>query len=124
MRSQERWTRCSRAGSRLASSSSSPGPGDPGIRGRRPARARTRAGRRRPLGGSEAPGARGPGTNLCPGTGDRTEGSRMTLTEPRQTLSGVELAELDAWWRAANYLSVGQIYLLGDPLLRRPLTRD
>lgn len=32
-----------------------------------------------------------------------------------------ELAQLDAWWRAANYLSVGQIYLLANPLLREPL---
>jgi xylulose-5-phosphate/fructose-6-phosphate phosphoketolase len=30
-------------------------------------------------------------------------------------------APLDAWWRAANYLSVGQIYLLANPLLREPL---
>ena len=30
-------------------------------------------------------------------------------------------ARLDAWWRAANYLSVGQIYLLDNPLLREPL---
>ena len=28
---------------------------------------------------------------------------------------------LDRWWRAANYLSVGQIYLMGNPLLREPL---
>ncbi|WP_420363520.1 phosphoketolase family protein [Curtobacterium aetherium] len=28
---------------------------------------------------------------------------------------------IDAWWRAANYLTVGQIYLLDDPLLQRPL---
>lgn len=35
-----------------------------------------------------------------------------------------ELDQLDAWWRAANYLSVGQIYLLDNPLLRRPLSRD
>ena len=34
------------------------------------------------------------------------------------------LAALDKWWRAANYLSVGQIYLLNNPLLRRPLERD
>lgn len=34
------------------------------------------------------------------------------------------LARIDKWWRAANYLSVGQIYLLDNPLLRRPLTRD
>jgi xylulose-5-phosphate/fructose-6-phosphate phosphoketolase len=32
-----------------------------------------------------------------------------------------ELAAIDAWWRAANYLSVGQIYLLDNPLLREPL---
>ena len=32
-----------------------------------------------------------------------------------------ELHGLDAWWRAANYLSVGQIYLLDNPLLREPL---
>ena len=32
-------------------------------------------------------------------------------------------ALLDAWWRAANYLSVGQIYLLDNPLLREPLER-
>src|SRR5690349_13681378 len=34
------------------------------------------------------------------------------------------LQQLDTWWRAANYLSIGQIYLLDNPLLRRPLTRD
>src|SRR4051812_48071789 len=35
-----------------------------------------------------------------------------------------ELRLLDAYWRAANYLSVGQIYLLGNPLLRDPLRRE
>ncbi|MDZ7652467.1 MAG: hypothetical protein U5L03_07960 [Burkholderiaceae bacterium] len=35
-----------------------------------------------------------------------------------------ELRRLDAYWRAANYLSVGQIYLLDNPLLREPLTLD
>ena len=39
-------------------------------------------------------------------------------------LSERELRALDAYWRAANYLSVGQIYLLDNPLLRRPLTRQ
>src|SRR5262245_37824691 len=39
-------------------------------------------------------------------------------------LSPDELSGIDAWWRAANYLSVGQIYLLGDPLLREPLHPD
>ena len=33
-----------------------------------------------------------------------------------------QLTRLDAYWRAANYLSVGQIYLLDNPLLREPLT--
>ena len=36
-------------------------------------------------------------------------------------LSNEELRLMDAWWRAANYLSVGQIYLLDNPLLREPL---
>src|SRR5438445_9449246 len=36
-------------------------------------------------------------------------------------LSEQELSHLDAYWRAANYLSVGQIYLLDNPLLREPL---
>jgi xylulose-5-phosphate/fructose-6-phosphate phosphoketolase len=36
-------------------------------------------------------------------------------------LSGAELHDLHAYWRAANYLSVGQIYLLDNPLLREPL---
>ncbi len=35
-----------------------------------------------------------------------------------------DLTLLDAWWRAANYLSVGQIYLLDNPLLAEPLTSD
>jgi xylulose-5-phosphate/fructose-6-phosphate phosphoketolase len=37
------------------------------------------------------------------------------------TLDSDLLRRLDAWWRAANYLSVGQIYLLDNPLLRQPL---
>ncbi len=35
-----------------------------------------------------------------------------------------EFVALDAWWRAANYLSVGQIYLKDNPLLREPLTLE
>jgi xylulose-5-phosphate/fructose-6-phosphate phosphoketolase len=38
-----------------------------------------------------------------------------------QPLSPVQFELMDAWWRAANYLSVGQIYLLDNPLLQRPL---
>ena len=36
-------------------------------------------------------------------------------------LSDAALKNLDAWWRAANYLSAGQLYLLDNPLLREPL---
>lgn len=35
-----------------------------------------------------------------------------------------EITKIDAYWRAANYLSVGQIYLLDNPLLKKPLTLD
>ena len=51
-----------------------------------------------------------------------------TMTEPRTTedatLSASELRVIDAYWRAANYLSVGQIYLLDNPLLRHPLSLE
>ncbi|HEY8557052.1 MAG TPA: phosphoketolase, partial [Actinomycetes bacterium] len=43
------------------------------------------------------------------------------LPASQRPLSPDELARIDAWWRAANYLSVGQIYLLDNPLLREPL---
>src|SRR6267142_1375490 len=39
-------------------------------------------------------------------------------------LSHAELQVMDAWWRAANYLSVGQIYLLDNPMLKEPLTLE
>ena len=38
-------------------------------------------------------------------------------------LSDRMLSQMDAYWRASNYLSVGQIYLLGNPLLKEPLKR-
>jgi xylulose-5-phosphate/fructose-6-phosphate phosphoketolase len=38
-----------------------------------------------------------------------------------QTLPAEKLRLIDAYWRAANYLSVGQVYLLDNPLLRKPL---
>ena len=40
------------------------------------------------------------------------------------TLDAAELARMDAYWRAANYLSVGQIYLKANPLLREPLALE
>jgi xylulose-5-phosphate/fructose-6-phosphate phosphoketolase len=48
-------------------------------------------------------------------------GVTTTATVPQNPLSAGELQALNAWWRAANYLSVGQIYLLDNPLLREPL---
>ena len=35
--------------------------------------------------------------------------------------ASINYARLDAYWRASNYLSVGQIYLMDNPLLREPL---
>ncbi len=54
---------------------------------------------------------------------DRNQTAAWPFAERRELPSST-LEELDAWWRAANYLSVGQIYLLDNPLLREPLTRD
>jgi xylulose-5-phosphate/fructose-6-phosphate phosphoketolase len=41
-----------------------------------------------------------------------------------KVLSKSEAALLDAYWRAANYLSVGQIYLYDNPLPKQALTKD
>ena len=51
-------------------------------------------------------------------TGD---GSKAATAGP---LSAEELRKMDAYWRASNYLSVGQIYLLDNPLLKEPLRRE
>ncbi len=50
----------------------------------------------------------------------------MTIDEQTDPLplSDDDVARLDAYWRAANYLSVGQIYLLDNPLLREPLALE
>jgi xylulose-5-phosphate/fructose-6-phosphate phosphoketolase len=46
----------------------------------------------------------------------------MPLTElAKVALTPEQLRKIDAYWRAANYLSVGQIYLCDNPLLREPL---
>ena len=46
------------------------------------------------------------------------------LGTPAGPLSPDELRLVDAWWRAANYLAVGQIYLMANPLLREPLQAE
>jgi xylulose-5-phosphate/fructose-6-phosphate phosphoketolase len=55
-----------------------------------------------------------------------TTASRMTSWHAGSgaPVSDQTLQRIDAWWRAANYLSVAQIYLLDNPLLRTPLVRD
>jgi xylulose-5-phosphate/fructose-6-phosphate phosphoketolase len=51
--------------------------------------------------------------------------STLLATEPQiGPLSADLLRRMDAYWRAANYLSVGQIYLYDNPLLKRPLRRE
>ncbi len=53
-----------------------------------------------------------------------TKSTKAWQTADSQPLDADGVAQLDGWWRAANYLSVGQIYLLSNPLLRTPLARD
>lgn len=48
--------------------------------------------------------------------------SHFSVTET--PLSDNELQRIDAWWRAANYLSIGQIYLLDNPLLKQTLALE
>jgi xylulose-5-phosphate/fructose-6-phosphate phosphoketolase len=49
--------------------------------------------------------------------------STSTITAA-QPLQADELRKLDAYWRAANYLSIGQVYLFDNPLLREPLRKE
>ncbi len=49
---------------------------------------------------------------------------RPVTVERGAPLDSVLVERMNAYWRAANYLSVGQIYLRDNPLLRRPLRRD
>ncbi len=46
------------------------------------------------------------------------------MTDTESELAAADLELIDAYWRAANYLSVGQIYLLDNPLLREPLKAE
>jgi len=51
----------------------------------------------------------------------QTESSIMQEDAQNPALDAEQLRRLDAYWRAANYLAVGQIYLRDNPLLREPL---
>ena len=46
------------------------------------------------------------------------------MSDQQEPLSATELDLIDAYWRAANYLSVGQIYLLDNPVLKEPLKAE
>ncbi|MBN1670381.1 MAG: phosphoketolase family protein [Kiritimatiellae bacterium] len=52
------------------------------------------------------------------------EPARQEVEAMPKTLSEATLARMDAYWRAANYLAVGQIYLYANPLLKEPLTAE
>lgn len=47
-----------------------------------------------------------------------------TMIAEKQPLTEEYLQKMDAYWRAANYLAAAQLYLLDNPLLRRPLTLE
>nr|WP_244976216.1 phosphoketolase family protein [Nocardia huaxiensis] len=61
------------------------------------------------------------GDNDTSSSGETLAPVAYRLTDAPGPLTRAELEALDAWWRAANYLSVGQIYLLHNPLVREPL---
>src|SRR3954471_12518602 len=52
---------------------------------------------------------------------DAFPGSVVKTSVSTNPLSSEDLRLMHAYWRAANYLSVGQIYLYANPLLREPL---
>src|SRR6476469_861078 len=58
------------------------------------------------------------------GSGETIAPRAYELGDATGPLSADELRRIDQWWRAANYLAVGQIYLRRNPLLRRPLAAD
>ncbi len=55
---------------------------------------------------------------------DTPVGSAQSSSTSSRPLSDEQLRKMHAYWRAANYLTVGQIYLKDNPLLERPLTRE
>jgi xylulose-5-phosphate/fructose-6-phosphate phosphoketolase len=55
---------------------------------------------------------------------DQAPVQELTLLEQQAPLTPALLERMNAYWRAANYLSVGQIYLKDNPLLRRSLVHD
>src|SRR4051794_4300247 len=58
------------------------------------------------------------------GQGETLPPEPPELDDPGGPLDAVTLRRVDAWWRAANYLAVGQIYLTANPLLHEPLREE
>ncbi len=58
------------------------------------------------------------------GSGETIAPVAYELGEASGPLTADELRRVDQWWRAANYLAVGQIYLQSNPLMRRPLVAE
>jgi phosphoketolase len=52
---------------------------------------------------------------------DLSGAASPTVQSDESSVSGGELRKIDAYWRACNYLSLGMLYLSGNPLLREPL---
>ncbi len=59
-----------------------------------------------------------PADNEAGGHGETLAPNPYVLSNAEGPLDRDELVAIDAWWRAANYLAVGQIYLSANPLLR------
>ena len=57
-----------------------------------------------------------------PTTAPTSPPTRSTIADT--PLDATTVRRIDAWWRAANYLSVGQIFLMANPLLREPLVAE
>ncbi|MEU4342724.1 phosphoketolase family protein [Nocardia sp. NPDC023852] len=62
--------------------------------------------------------------NVGTTSGDTVAPRPYRLADVPGPLERDELTSIDAWWRAANYLAVGQIYLMSNPLLREPLLAE
>src|ERR687890_158869 len=62
--------------------------------------------------------------DVSTGTGTTRAPEPYVLQPADGPLTADQLRAVDAWWRAANYLAVGQIYLMANPLLRESLRPD
>src|SRR3954462_6580861 len=60
----------------------------------------------------------------CSASWDRKQYLRRSCHMADASVTPDLLRKMDAYWRAANYLSVGQIYLYDNPLLKEPLTLE